>query len=209
MNCTISKVNVVLFDFGGVLAEEGFANGLRAIALKNKLNEADFIKLAHDLIHATGYLTGHSDEHAYWQAIRNETGITDNDQTLRDEILERFTLRYWMFDIVDEIRTAGFKVAILSDQTNWLDELNRNINIFNHFDLVFNSYHLGKSKVDSSHFENILGHLGEKPEKVLFIDDKIEHCQTARNLGIHAIRYADRDSFIREISMYFPFLHNT
>ena len=37
------KIDVVLFDFGGVIAEEGFRKGLKVIAKANGLDEKGFI----------------------------------------------------------------------------------------------------------------------------------------------------------------------
>jgi hypothetical protein len=39
------SVNLVLFDFGGVIAEEGFRNGLLSIAHLNGLDSAIFLKV--------------------------------------------------------------------------------------------------------------------------------------------------------------------
>ena len=201
--CTI---DIVLFDFGGVLAEKGFEEGLRAIAIRNSLDEVDFYNLVLDCIHATGYITGQADERVFWQEIRNKTGIVDDDRTLRNEILSRFILRPWMFDMVKRLKASSVRVAILSDQTNWLDELNERDDFFRFFDFIFNSFHLGKSKVDPSHFTDTISRLGSTPEKLLFIDDTAAHCETARKAGIHAIQYVDRESFLKEIRCFFPFL---
>ena len=203
---TAYNIDVVLFDFGGVLAEKGFEEGLRVIAIRNGLDETAFYGLALELIHATGYLTGHSDEHTFWQAIRDRTGIMEEDSTLRNDILSRFILRQWMFDIVKKLKASGVGVAILSDQTNWLDELNERDAFFKFFDVVFNSYHLGKSKVDLTHFTDTISRLGRSPEKILFIDDTGAHCETAHKAGIHAIQFVDRESFIKDIVCFFPFL---
>lgn len=201
---TICSVDVVLFDFGGVLAEEGFLQGLQAIAVKNNLDEEDFIELAHDLIHTTGYLTGKADESAFWDAIRNKTGIESDDAVLRDEILSRFVLRSWMIELVERLKAARVRVGILSDQTDWLEELNRRYDFFRLFDPVFNSYYLGKSKVEASLFSEIAARLERAPEKILFIDDKEAHCERARQRGMNAIHYAGREAFIREMAEYCP-----
>jgi len=200
------SIDVVIFDFGGVLAEKGFEEGLRAIAVRHGLDESDFYNLVLDCIHATGYLTGLTDEPMFWQDIRNETGIRDDDTTLRNEILSRFIPRAWMFDIVKKLRGSGIGVAILSDQTNWLDELNERYDFFKLFDVIYNSYHLGKSKVDPSHFADTLSRLDKAPERLLFVDDTKAHCETARKTGIHAINFVDRESFLKEIRRFFPFL---
>lgn len=198
---------MVLFDFGGVLAESGFTDGLHAIAARHGFDKARFYDLADNLIHTSGYLTGHADEHAYWQALRDKTGITEDDTTLRDEILSRFILRPWMFDLVEQLKVSGIRVAILSDQTNWLDELNDRYDFFKYFSIVFNSYHLGKNKSNVSHFTDTISRLGSaQPEKLLFVDDKEGHCQRAREAGMKAIQFVDRDSFVAEMRSFFPFL---
>jgi putative hydrolase of the HAD superfamily len=199
-------VDIVLFDFGGVLAEKGFEEGLHAISARHGLEEADFYKLVLGVIHTTGFITGHADEHAFWQTIRDKTGIRDDDTILRNEILSRFILRPWMFDIIKKLREAGIGVAILSDQTNWLDELNERYDFFKLFDVVFNSYHLGKSKADPSHFSDTISRLNATPERLLFVDDTGAHCETARKVGINTIKFIDRDSFLKEIRCFFPFL---
>ena len=200
----ICNLDVVLFDFGGVLADEGFANGLKAIAQKHGRDEMEFIKLARDLIHSTGYITGHGREPAYWQAIRRATGITGDDSILRNEILSRFTPRPWMLNIVKRLRTGGIRVVILSDQTNWLDELNELHRFFKHFNIVYNSYHIGKSKADPTHFTDTVSNLRAVPERMLFIDDDEGHCERARLAGMNAIRFTGREQFLTDLSQYCP-----
>lgn len=195
-------LDVVLFDFGGVLADEGFAKGLGAIAARNGLNEMDFFGLARELIHTTGYITGQADEHTYWQAIRDRTGITGSDYEFRNEILSRFTPRPWMLDIAKRLKASGIPAVILSDQTNWLDELNEIHAFFKHFDIVFNSYHLGKCKMDPTHFTDTISRLQAAPERMLFIDDSEDHCERARLSGMKAIRFASREQFLKDLSHY-------
>jgi len=200
------NIDVVIFDFGGVLAEKGFEEGLRSIAARNRLVETDFYNLALGFIHTTGYLTGHADEHMYWQAIQDKTGIREEDTVLRNDILSRFILRPWMFDIVKKLIASGIGTAILSDQTNLLDELNERDDFFKFFDVVFNSYHLGKSKVDPTHFSDTVSRLNTAPERLLFVDDTGAHCKTARMEGMKAIQFIDRISFMKEIRCFCPFL---
>ena len=82
----------------------------------------------------------------WWDALRSEARVRGKDEALRLEILERFTLRPWMLGLVDELRGRGFTAGILSDQTNWLDELDGRFGFYGRFDFIFNSFHMGKSK---------------------------------------------------------------
>ncbi|MGZ6250048.1 MAG: HAD family hydrolase [Syntrophales bacterium] len=197
-------IEAVLFDFGGVLSEEGFKNGLQAIARLNGLDEETFIKTANDVIHARGYVIGKASESAYWEILRETTGIRGDDQFLRNEILSRFRLREWMTDTVKRLKELKVCVGILSDQTNWLDELDARDNFFRQFDHVFNSYHMGKSKKDPTHFEDVVRILEIEIHKVLFIDDDPGNCARARQAGLTVIHYRDREQFLHETAGYFP-----
>lgn len=203
---SLCSLDIVLFDFGGVLAEEGFAKGLRAIGRSNGFDPEVFFKIGSGLVHETGYVTGRCGEAQYWNALRSRTGIRDSDSGLREEILSRFIVRKWMLEIVRAIRKAGVKTGILSDQTNWLDELNEKYNFFRDFDYVFNSYHYGKSKHEPSWFRDVSAVLNISPERTLFIDDNAENCSRARQGGIHAVQYTGRLPFIEELADYCPFL---
>lgn len=197
-------IKAVLFDFGGVLSEEGFRNGLEAIARLNGIDEGDFVRAANDAVHTSGYVVGKVPESAYWEILKKTAGIRGNDQHLRNEILSRFRIREWMIDIVKGLRKRNVRVGILSDQTNWLDELDARDNFFRHFDYVFNSYHMGKSKKDPGHFKDVVQILGAEAEKTLFVDDDPGNCERGKQAGLQVIHYVDREQFLEEMARYFP-----
>ncbi|MEW6664723.1 MAG: HAD family phosphatase [Thermodesulfobacteriota bacterium] len=192
-------IDVVLFDFGGVLAEEGWKEGLKVIAKANGLDESRFLQDAIDTIYATGHILGKATEGRFWSALREKTGIKGSDASLTSEIFTRFFIRDWMIDLVKKLKAQNIKVGILSDQTGMLDRLNQRYDFFRWFDHVFNSYHLGKGKRDISLFDHIARFLGTPPEKTLFIDDDPGHVDRARKKGWNAIRYVGRDSFLKEM----------
>ena len=51
-------ITTVLFDYGGVIAEEGFREGLLAIARNNGLDPDAFYQGVCRIIADSGYLTG-------------------------------------------------------------------------------------------------------------------------------------------------------
>jgi len=195
-------IRAVLFDFGGVLAEEGFREGLKAIAKEKGLDPGDFYKISSDLVYQTGYITGGCDEHSYWSILRQKTGAKGDDQEFREEILKRFKLRPEMMAVVEQIRSSGLIVAILSDQTNWLDELDQRTPFHHHFDYVFNSYHLKKTKRDPSIFRDVCALLGVRPKQVLFADDNMENVKRAVSRGLRAIHFKSVSEFQMEIKKF-------
>jgi len=195
-------MSAVLFDFGGVLAEEGFREGMKAIGKGKGLDPEDFYRMAGELVYQTGYITGATDEHSYWNAVRQKTDVKGEDQEFREEILKRFKLRPEMTAVVKKIKSSGFIVAILSDQTNWLDELDPRTPFHHHFDYVFNSYHLKKTKRDPSIFRDICTLLGVRPEEVLFVDDTLENIERATSQGLRAIHFKGVSEFQVEIRKF-------
>ena len=191
----------VVFDFGGVLAEEGFREGLREIARKNGLDPDDFSFTADLLIYTTGYLTGHATEEDFWKAVRERTGVRGTDKDLRGEILKRFLLRPPVVSCVDLLRAKGFSLAMLSDQTNWLEELDPSGSLSGRFDRVLNSMRTGRSKRTASTFGYLCETLELEPREMLFIDDNKGHIERATNMGLNTILYTTYEDFRKKVQL--------
>jgi putative hydrolase of the HAD superfamily len=198
------NILAVLFDFGGVLAEEGFINGLMAIARAQGLKGDEVVHAAFDAIYVSGYVLGKAPERVFWAELRAKTGITGADKDLRHEIFSRFILRDWMLHLAKKLKAMNITVGILSDQTDILDQLNAQFDFFKGFDYVFNSYHLGKGKRDISLFDDVAEILKTVPPNILFVDDSQENVERARQKEWKAIHYRDRPSFQQEFHGFFP-----
>ena len=191
------KIQAILLDFGGVIAEEGFQQGLYAIAGKFGLDKKRFFQVANEAVYNSGYVTGRGSENDYWNEVRTHTGIMATDEELRHEILSRFIPRAWMLECVKNIRQQGVVTVILSDQSDWLDQLEARYHFFQNFDAVFNSFHLGKTKRDPTLFRETLQTLHIKAGEALFVDDNIGHIDRAAAAGLQTHHFADRETFVK------------
>ena len=188
-------IRVVLFDFGGVLAEEGFREDLQAIAEEQGIDPGVISEQGMDAVYDSGYVTGDGTEAEFRSLLRQRTGLTGEDELLANKILARFITRSWMLELVRWLRRQGYITAILSDQTAWLDELDKQLNFFALFDHVFVSYRLGKGKRDPSLFEDVIHSLGIQPQQAVFVDDDSANIERARSRGLLVIHYKDRSTF--------------
>ncbi len=193
------KIRAVLLDFGGVIAEEGFQEGLYAIADKFCLDQKRFFQLASEAVYDSGYVTGTGSEKEYWNEVRKHSGIMATDEELRQEILSRFIPKDWMLKTVRSLQEQGLKTAILSDQSDWLDELESRYHFFQYFDAVFNSFHLGKSKRDPTIFGDTLQELKVNAPETLFVDDNIEHIDRAAAAGLQTHHFGGREGFMKKL----------
>jgi putative hydrolase of the HAD superfamily len=142
---------------------------------------------------------GSGTENDYWNEVREHSGITANNDELRQEILTRFIPRDWMLEIIRSLRQQGKVTAILSDQSDWLDQLDAQYHFFQYFDAVFNSFHLGKTKRDPAIFAEILSALEANGEETLFVDDNIGHIDRATTAGLQTHHFTDRDRFMKKL----------
>jgi len=196
----LAGYSTILFDFGGVLAEEGFREGLKVIGHKCGLDPEEIYRAGKTVVYASGYVVGAVSETRFWNEFRHQTGISASDHELRCEILSRFVPRPEMMAAVRNLRKIGYTVAILSDQTNWLDELNEKYRFFPDFDRVFNSYHHGRTKKDPQFFVDVLEKLDVPPQDVLFLDDDQGNLQRALVTGVRGILVEESTNALRNLS---------
>ncbi|MEE9523428.1 MAG: HAD family phosphatase [Thermodesulfovibrionales bacterium] len=192
-------VRAILFDFGGVIAEEGFREGLKEIGRKNRLHPDEFFETATEIVYSTGYVTGTASESDFWEALRQNMGIKGSDNDLRNELLKRFKMHSEMLDLIKELKEQGLAMFILSDQTNWLDEINEKYDFFGYFKDVFNSYHLHRNKRDPDLFHDICRKIEFRPEDVLFVDDSPANTERADKMGLQTITYQGFEQFRKEL----------
>jgi putative hydrolase of the HAD superfamily len=192
-------IRVVFFDFGGVLATEGFHDGLFAVARSQGLDQEEFFRAAREAVYDSGYVTGSGSEHDFWDLVRRRTGSRGSDAELSAACLERFELRPGMLALVRSLRAQGLVAAILSDQTDWLERLDARTPFYREFDRVFNSYRLGKGKRDSSLFDDAVRQIGVAPAAAAFVDDDPGNVSRAAARGLHALLFRDEISLRRDL----------
>jgi putative hydrolase of the HAD superfamily len=192
-------VKVVLFDFGGVLAEEGFRNGLLTLAREQQLDENSMPVEGMRAVYDSGFVLGRATASDFWALLRKRTGLAGNDEVLTERILDGFVVRPWMMELVVNLKHRGYMTGILSDQTHWLDILDQRYHFYQHFDHIFNSYYLGKGKQDITLFADVAALLHIPPTEILFVDDDNANVTRARSCHYQVIIYIDEAQFIAEL----------
>ena len=195
----MSEIEAVLFEYGGVLSEEGFSNTLEALAKEQDLPVEDMTAEGMQAVYDTGFVLGRGNESDFWLQLRERTGLRGEDSYLRARVFDGFVIRPWMLELVAQLKAKGYITGILSDQTDWLDRLDARDHFYKYFDRIYNSYYLGKGKRDPSHFSDVAANLGLDPSAILFIDDNRKNVATAQAAGMQAIQYLDRESFIEAL----------
>jgi putative hydrolase of the HAD superfamily len=100
-----------------------------------------------------------------------------------------------MVEEIKRIKATGVIVALLSDQTDWLDELNQREPFYHYFDHIFNSFSMKKTKRDATLFDDVAEQLAVKPQEIFFVDDTRENVERARARGWRALHFTNVENF--------------
>jgi len=199
-----NSIKAVLLDYGGVIADEGFQNGLRAMAREQGLDVDTMMNVARSAVYDSGFILGWGTENEFWKWMREGAGLEGSDDELTKRILDGFVLRPWMIERVQQLNTQGVITGILSDQSHWLDWLNERDHFFEYFDPVFNSYHMGKGKRDPGLFPDITKKLALSPNEILLVDDMKSNTTRAQDAGWQTIHYVDKAGFLGVMDELLP-----
>lgn len=192
-------IEAVFFDFGGVIADEGWVNGLTDIAHHHGFYPPMFFDDACDVLWSTGYMYGKATEDTFWEKLGERYNFRMTVDEMRYVIFTKFKIRAEVLELIKKINDAGYRTAILSDQVNWLDEFNEKYGFFGLFDKVYNSYHLGIGKKDERIFPMVCSDLGVDIEKSLFVDDNEGHIKRASDCGMQTLLFDDVETNIKDI----------
>ncbi len=111
-----------------------------------------------------------------------------------------FTALAWTIDddvvaLVREVRASGkAKVALFSNASTRLEADLETCGLGGAFDVVFNSARLGLAKPDPAAFLAVAQALGTKPARCLFVDDTVRNVEGARQAGMQAEPFTDREA---------------
>ncbi len=184
------EIQAVYFDLGGVYYTEGFREGLFAIARKHGRDEEEFYQSAAEVIFATGYVRGEAPEAEFWDQLAEAAGIDGNLLIEREIILTAFKPLQGMPELAARIREQ-VPTGLLTDQCNWLYELDERDGLLTAFDTVVNSYEEGYTKRDMEIFRIACQRFGLLPDEVAFFDDNPDNIERANEFGIRAFLFED------------------
>jgi len=186
----------VIFDFGGVLCFHPDEARIRRAAAASGLPVDRFLKgLWQTRVECDA---GRLDPAKYWRGV---IGPTFQESRLSElirhevELWNRYDQR--IFDWIGQLRDSGFRTAILSNLPRVLgEELCATPGFLDHFDKVTFSYELRKVKPQPEIYLDAIAGLGVEPSEALFLDDKPENIEGARDVGLRAELYCTWEDFV-------------
>lgn len=193
-----------IFDLGGIVVPESNHRICKEISKILNIEESQYVELKKDF--GNELSTGRITLSEFYSVIITMLGSKIEPRKLLQKHLELYGKHssIWcdcILRLIDDLRMKC-KIACLTNTEVEIAEFNRERSLFSHFDKSFVSADVGMKKPDSDIFEYVISTLKCQPEKLLFIDDKRENIEPARQLGIHCIHYESAEQFISAIEQY-------
>lgn len=199
-------IQAVIFDFGGIIAYtpprekfDKWADELGADADK-------FFTAFWDL--RRDYDALKIDTNQYWRVVAEASGFVFDLDKL-PQLIARETSFWTSFDegmvgYVASLRAHGYSTAMLSNLPPAMGaELRATHGLLDNFDQITFSFELGLVKPQAEIYLHCCRELGVAPVNALFLDDRIENVEGARQAGLRAEVYTDWETFVaRTIPAY-------
>ncbi len=191
----LESIKNIIFDLGGVIINLDYDKSLRELLRYSKTGSAmEFTQRAQSPLFDL-YETGNSTCQEFRDSLRQEYNLDATDEEIDN------AWNAMLLDIpkerIDLLQELGKKYRIfLLSNTNaiHLKRFNEIVahsftipNLDSLFEQSYYSHLVGKRKPDAAIFELILEQNGLNREETLFIDDSIQHIESARKVGLHAL----------------------
>ncbi len=140
----------------------------------------------------------------YWALVAQELGTTLEEGLLASLItidVDSWTdYRDEMWTLAETFRQRGGRLAMLS---NGVPEIVARIRSDRDLDALFDaqviSFEVGLAKPEPEIYRVTLDRLGTTPAETLFVDDRIENIETARELGIQTAHFSGDVHDVRKL----------
>lgn len=195
------KIRAVIFDFGGVLC---FHPERPAIARAAEACGVEYDRFLRAMWKDRLKYDAGQEPREYWTGVAAQTGASF-DEAMIGQMIEH-EIEFWsryderVFAWVDALRAGGIRTGILSNLPRPLGERLRATNGFlEHFDQVTFSYELRLVKPQRAIYEHAVQGLGVAPVEALFLDDREENIEGAREAGLNAELFTSWEEFVRDV----------
>jgi HAD superfamily hydrolase (TIGR01509 family) len=183
-------VNTLIFDWGGVLMRT--VDPMPRLAWERRL-DLPFTSLPERFFSSDGWHRAMISS----VALRDVWVEMNHDLKLEEDELAALSRDFWAGDrldrdlvaLISDLKGKGVRTALLSNHSIELADLMVDLGVEELFDVRVISAFEGTKKPDPVIWQRVLERLGAAPEETVFVDDWQPHVDTARGLGIAAVRF--------------------
>ncbi|MGB7583003.1 MAG: HAD family phosphatase [Sedimentisphaerales bacterium] len=199
----MEKINAVIFDWGGVLIEDPAPALFKYCANALGVSEERYV-ITFDIC-VNDFQTGAITENQFWMNMTERLNVPmpKAASLWTEAFTAAYKPRQEMFSLASRLRRAGCKTAILSNTEMPVVEI-INKKKYDAFDVTILSCLEGTAKPGRKIYDLALTRLGVPAGQTLFIDDKPENIDGAKQAGLQTILFKTIEKLKKDIAGFFP-----
>ena len=184
----MEAIESVIFDWGGVLIDDPTPGLMQYCAQALVVSKEGFIK-AHSKF-AGDFEKNLINEDTFWERICGELCVSKPKapSLWADAFKSAYVPREDMFSVAARLRQNGYRTALLSNTEAPAMEYFYQLQ-YNMFDVLVFSCAEGTRKPEREIYELTIQRLDSQPGQSVFIDDKSEYINSAKQAGLNTILF--------------------
>jgi epoxide hydrolase-like predicted phosphatase len=193
-------IESVIFDWGGVLIEDPAPVLVRYCSEALDVSKEDYIKACDKF--GGDFQKGLISEEEFWGRMCNELGVLKPDvpSLWADVFKAAYVPREEMFSLAAVLRKKGYKTGFLSNTEKPAMQYFHQLG-YGMFDVVVFSCAEGTSKPERRIYELTIQRLGSEAGQTVFIDDKREYINGAKQAGLNTILFKSISQVKNELAL--------
>ena len=197
----MAKIKAIIFDWGGVLIDDPAPGLVSFCSLSLGIPSEDF-ETAHKL-HLPEFQMGLIPEVEFWKRVCKDLKIAlPSSNSLWGEAFRYvYSPKEEMFELATYLKNIGYKTAFLSNAEEpamkYFYELG-----YEMFDVLTFSCSVGTRKPERRIYEVTVNELNVKYSEAIFIDDRIDYIEGARNVGMNTVLFENPSEIKRKLKSY-------
>jgi putative hydrolase of the HAD superfamily len=195
-----SIFEAIVCDYGNVLARTLAPEPRAAWERRLGLAAGALERVVHNDNSWIAAQRGQITPEAHWHEVGTHLGLTPcATAALRAAFYQGDVLNAALVARLAQLRSAGTRLALLSNFSSELNALLVQHDLSRHFDHIVVSADVGVMKPDAEAYRAVLHRLALPAHRCVFIDDLSTNVEAARLLGMHGILFRDTPSCLAEL----------
>lgn len=195
----MEEIKSVIFDWGGVLIDDPRPGLLKYCADAFGLSQEDYTP-AHDLF-LDELHKGLISEEVFWRNVSRKLGkpMPKVPSLWTDAFKSAYVPRPEVLALACSLHSSGYKTALLSNTELPTVDFFRGLG-YDMFDILVFSCVEKSMKPERKIYEITLEQLGAKARQSIFIDDREDYVQGAKEAGINAVIFKNLEQVKSELA---------
>ena len=186
----------IIFDIGNVIAYIDYVDAVNKI-----IEEKDRKFIIDNVIKAPEWNEEDTLDMGYYSLDDFISIVSDRTNNTKDDLIKKYMYEHYRYlivntnvlDLIKQLKENNYNVYILSNLNKEAHEVYLKTDLFNLVDGAVLSYKEHHIKPHKTIYKTLIDRYNLIPEESVFIDDRLDNCETAKSLGIDYINVLPND----------------